>query len=198
MPKVETFNKELVLKQATEVFHTKSYSLTSMQDLVDATGLNRSSIYNTFGSKLNLYMDCLRSYQSDALGNIQKIIKQTKGTKATLEAIFLLNVAKSTTGTDNGCLINNCTTEMANQETGINQFLCNNQENMVQLFQSLVTQGQEEGVFNTTQTPTEYGLYLLNAFQGLKISGILSKDHKQLESVVYTTLSVLNNLNTKV
>jgi TetR/AcrR family transcriptional repressor of nem operon len=192
MPKVETFNKELVLKKATEVFHTKSYSLTSMQDLVDATGLNRSSIYNTFGNKLDLYMDCLRSYQSDAQGNIQKIMKNAKGAKATLEAIFLLNVAKNSEGAENGCLINNCTTEMANQETGINQFLCNNQENMVQLFQSLVAQGQEEGVFNTKQTSNAYGLYLLNAFQGLKVSGILSKDHKQLESVVYTTLSVLN------
>ena len=78
MPKVETFNKEFVLKQATEVFHTKSYSLTSMQDLVDATGLNRSSIYNTFGSKLDLYMDCLRSYQSKAHGKIQKIMKQKR------------------------------------------------------------------------------------------------------------------------
>ncbi len=197
MPKVETFNKELVLKQATEVFHTKSYSLTSMQDLVDATGLNRSSIYNTFGSKLDLYMDCLRSYQSNAHGKIQKIMKHTKGTKSTLEAIFLLNVVTGNHGTENGCLINNCTTEMANQETVINQFLCNNQENMIQLFQSLVAQGQEEGIFNTTQTPKAYGVYLLNAFQGLKISGILSKDNKQLENVVYTTLSVLNNLNPK-
>lgn len=198
MPKVETFNKELVLKQATEVFHTKSYSLTSMQDLVDATGLNRSSIYNTFGSKLDLYMDCLRSYQSNAHGKIQKIMQHTKGTKETLEAIFLLNVVTRKNGTENGCLINNCTTEMANQETGINQFLCNNQENMIQLFQSLVAQGQEEGVFNTSQTPTAYGVYLLNAFQGLKISGILSKDSKQLESVVHTTLSVLNNGKPKV
>jgi len=192
MPKVETFNKEFVIQQATEVFHTKSYNLTSMQDLVNATGLNRSSIYNTFGSKLDLYMDCLRSYQSTAHTKIQKILKFTKGTKPTLEAIFLLNVVISKNGTENGCLINNCTTEMANQETGINQFLCNNQENMIQLFESLVAQGQREGVFNQTQTPKAYGLYLLNAFQGLKVGSILSKDTKQLESIVHTTLSVLD------
>jgi len=192
MPKVETFNKELVLQQATEVFHAKSYSLTSMQDLVDATGLNRSSIYNSFGSKLDLYMDCLRSYQSTATNKIQEIMKYHNGAKARLEAIFLLNVVKSNTETENGCLLNNCTTEMANQEPGINQFLCNNQENMIQLFESIVAQGQSEGVFNTIQTPKNYGLYLLNAFQGLKVSGILSKNNNQLESIVSTTLSVLN------
>ena len=192
MPKVETFNKELVINQATKVFHTKSYSLTSMQDLVDATGLNRSSIYNTFGNKMDLYMECLRSYQSQAQQNVQKIMATSKGAKMTLKAIFLLNLNKSKTGKDNGCLINNCTTEMANQESVINQFLCNNQENMVRLFQSIVEKGQQEGVFNKTQTPMAYGLYLLNAFQGLKVTGILSKNNTQLESVINTTLSVLN------
>lgn len=192
MPKVETFNKEIVIKQATKIFHTKSYSLTSMQDLVDATGLNRSSIYNTFGSKLDLYMQCLHSYQSEAHQNVQKIISKSKGTKATLKAIFLLNLNKSATGTDNGCLINNCTTEMANQETVINRFLCNNKENMSLLFQNIVEKGQQEGIFNKNQPPNAYALYLLNAFQGLKITGILTKENSQLESVIDTTLSVLN------
>lgn len=192
MPKVETFNKELVIRQASNIFHTKSYSLTSMQDLVDATGLNRSSIYNSFGSKLDLYMECLRWYQKESKNNVQKIVKKAKNAKSTLEDIFLMNLVKKNNGIDNGCMINNCITEMANQETVINQFLCNNQQNMVQLFETLVAQGQMEGVFNTQQLPKVYGLYLLNAFQGLKVSSILSKDNKELESVVYTTLSVLN------
>jgi TetR/AcrR family transcriptional repressor of nem operon len=192
MPKVETFNKELVIKQATEVFHTKSYSLTSMQDLVDATGLNRSSIYNTFGSKLDLYMECLRSYQSESKQEIQHIMTGAKDAKATLKAIFLLNLKKNHKGENDGCLINNCTTEMANQETVINQFLCNNQHGMVQLFQSIVAKGQQEGVFNQLQTPKVYSLYLLNAFQGLRVTGILSTDDNQLKSVVNTTLSILN------
>ena len=192
MPKVETFNKELVINQAMQVFHTKSYSLTSMQDLVDAMGINRSSIYNTFGSKMDLYMECLRSYQSEAQNNVQKIMATSKGAKATLKAIFMLNLNKSENGIDNGCLINNCTTEMANQEEVINQFLCNNTESMTHLFQSIVERGQQESVFNQKQSSKAYGLYLLNAFQGLKITGILSKNNKQLESVINTTLSILN------
>ena len=63
-----------MIKQVTKVFHDKSYSLTSMQDLVDATGLNRSSIYNTFGSKLDLYMLCLKDYQKISMNNISEII----------------------------------------------------------------------------------------------------------------------------
>ena len=50
MPKLETFDKVQVIDKAMYLFHAKGYHLTSMQDLVDATGLNRSSIYNSFGS----------------------------------------------------------------------------------------------------------------------------------------------------
>ena len=45
MPRVEEFNREEVIGRAVEVFWDKGYHGASMQDLVDATGLNRSSIY---------------------------------------------------------------------------------------------------------------------------------------------------------
>ena len=90
MPKVETFNKEAVIKQATEVFHRKSYSLTSMQDLVDATGLNRSSIYNSFGSKLDLYMVCLKDYQASFKCTVEKVLSNVNSPIQAIEAIFNL------------------------------------------------------------------------------------------------------------
>ena len=63
MPRVEIFNREQVVDQMIRVFHNNGYNGTSMQDLVDATDLNRSSLYNSFGNKLNLYLECLNLYQ---------------------------------------------------------------------------------------------------------------------------------------
>lgn len=191
MPKTETFNKETVIKQATEVFHQKSYSLTSMQDLVDATGLNRSSIYNSFGSKLDLYMECLKDYQSAFKCNFDEITKTAKTPIKAIEAVFLLNIRSNITN-NVGCLINNCTSEMANQEPIIKRFLNNNHNNMIQLFQDLVEKGQHEGSINTNKSSYEYALYLVNSLQGLSISGIVMNDYNHLESIVKTTLSMLD------
>ena len=66
MPRVEIFNRDEVLEKAVRLFHNKGYNATSMQDLVDATGLNRSSIYNSFGSKKELYQQSLRAYKEQA------------------------------------------------------------------------------------------------------------------------------------
>ena len=65
MPRVEDFNRADVIEKAKEVFWKKGYEATSMQDLVDAMGLNRSSIYNSFGGKMELYRESIRTYQKE-------------------------------------------------------------------------------------------------------------------------------------
>lgn len=186
MPKTETFDKEQVIKQVTEVFHQKSYSLTSMQDLVDATGLNRSSIYNTFGSKLDLYMLCLKSYQCEAQEKIHNILCSNDCYIKTLERIFYSNINDK-----NGCLINNCVTEMANQEDTVHTFLKQNNDGMITLFKDIIEKGQERGSINRNKTAYEYAIYLLTAFQGFNLSNVLIHDQKDLKSIVKTILSVL-------
>jgi TetR/AcrR family transcriptional repressor of nem operon len=187
MPKTETFDKELVIKQVTKVFHDKSYSLTSMQDLVDATGLNRSSIYNTFGSKLDLYMLCLKDYQKISINNINEIISSSNCYINTLERIFNLNAHN-----ENGCLINSCVTEMANQENTINSFLKSNDEGMIQLFKDIVEKGQELGSINKNKTAYEYAIYLVSSLKGFNLSTVLMNKSKDKQSIINTILSVLH------
>lgn len=162
-----------------------------MQDLVDATGLNRSSIYNTFGSKLDLYTVCLKSYQTNFKCSIENILKNINSPLKAIEAIFILNIKQNKNNKNIGCLINNCTSEMANQEVTIQKFLDNNHKSMIKLFQDFIEKGQQEGSINKNNTAYEYALYLLNSIQGLSISGILMNNCKQLESIVKTTLSTL-------
>ena len=66
MPRVEIFNREQVLDKMIAVFHNKGYNATSMQDLVDTSQLNRSSLNNSFGNKLAIFLECLKAYQQKA------------------------------------------------------------------------------------------------------------------------------------
>ncbi|MEM7466653.1 MAG: TetR/AcrR family transcriptional regulator [Pseudomonadota bacterium] len=53
------FNQNEALYEATKVFWAQGYSATSMDDLGAAMGLNRPSIYNTFGNKESLYREAM-------------------------------------------------------------------------------------------------------------------------------------------
>ena len=55
MPRTRSFDDAAVVRAAREVFWVKGYPDTSISDLEEATGLNRSSIYSAFGSKRKLF-----------------------------------------------------------------------------------------------------------------------------------------------
>jgi len=188
MPKVETFNREHVLENVIKLFHEKGYNATSMQDLVDATGLNRSSIYNSFGNKKELYQESLRVYRATARKSIQKVLIHSTDPKESIRKIF----ATSPDIKINGCFISNCTTEMANQDVEIKSFLVNNLEHMQELFEELIVKGQSEGTINTYKSAKAYAMYLFTSLQGIRITGILLSEQRDYESIVDTILSVLN------
>ena len=192
MPKVETFNKDVALKQATEIFHNKGYNATSMQDLVDATGLNRSSIYNSFESKMNLYLECLKLYESKYNREISKRLLNSNNGLEAIKFIFELYLNEMTKlKNERGCLIVNCKSEMANHEDTITNFLNANQQKTLALLEDLIYKGQEDKSLNNNKKPEEYALYLYASLQGFRMTGILISDKKQLQSIVNTVLQTL-------
>ncbi|GAA0721819.1 TetR/AcrR family transcriptional regulator [Aquimarina litoralis] len=192
MPKVETFDRTNVLHSATEVFHKKGYNGTSMQDLVDATGLNRSSIYNSFGSKLGMFMEVLSFYRNNGNKKMGKEIVQNQNALDTLQSIFCWYISDIIEDKDNkGCLIVNCKSEMVNQEPLIRSFMEQNQEQMMAFLEDVVHNGQMEKIINEDQTAAQYALYLYSSIQGLRMTGILNTNKEELENLIHTILSVL-------
>jgi TetR/AcrR family transcriptional regulator, transcriptional repressor for nem operon len=63
MARPRAFDYERVVAAAKEVFWDRGYEGTSLNDLEHGTGLNRSSIYRTFESKLGLYQAALDEYE---------------------------------------------------------------------------------------------------------------------------------------
>lgn len=192
MPRVEEFNREIAVRQAMNVFWEKGYNGTSMQDLVDATGLNRSSIYNSFGSKLELYKTTLKFYQKESGGVFQKALIKANNPLHAIALIFdSFLPQKIDDKGDMGCYALNCKSEMGNQEEDIRKWLLENQENALDVFGQLIREGQEEGIINTKEDYKTYAYFILNAFQGFRMTGILIKDRKILETIIKNTIKVI-------
>ena len=184
MPKTETFDRDSVLNSAISVFNKKGYNGTSMQDLVEATGLNRSSIYNSFNSKHGLYLECLKVYESQSNQNLTKVLLKSQDPENAIKGLlrsFVNAIAADRDG--KGCLIGNCKSEMANTDHTITMFLENNQSKTLELFSSIIENGQELGQFNKHKSASELALYLYTAVQGFRMTGILVKKREELETI---------------
>jgi len=73
------FDIDDVLDRAVEVFRARGYEAASMADIERATGLNTSSIYNTFGSKEALFQRALSRYQDVRLRAITDVLSAGSG-----------------------------------------------------------------------------------------------------------------------
>jgi len=61
------FDEQDVVRAATEVFWRHGYAAASIQDLTNATGLSRSSLYQRFTDKEGLFERCLAAYTERVL-----------------------------------------------------------------------------------------------------------------------------------
>ncbi|MGW0755065.1 TetR/AcrR family transcriptional regulator [Streptomyces sp. NPDC002814] len=62
MPDIKHFDPDTALETVVRLFWRQGVASTGIQDVVAATGLNRSSLYATFGGKQDLYRAALRRY----------------------------------------------------------------------------------------------------------------------------------------
>jgi len=107
------FDIDEVLDRAIEVFRGRGYEASSMADIERATGLNTSSIYNTFGSKEALFQRALDRYQNVRLAAIADVLASGTGGLADLHRALELQQAETQSEWGlQGCLAVNAMAEL--------------------------------------------------------------------------------------
>ncbi|MBQ1047523.1 TetR/AcrR family transcriptional regulator [Micromonospora sp. C51] len=98
------FDEETVLDRATEVFWRYGYEGASLSALTSAMGINRPSLYATFGSKEQLFQRAFTRYHETQVANARAALDQPTA-RAAIEA-FLRSSADGLTADDHpaGCL----------------------------------------------------------------------------------------------
>ncbi len=67
MARPREFDREQALQQAMQVFWAKGFAATSTDDLLQAMGIGRQSLYNAYGDKRQLYLEALAAYQQQSV-----------------------------------------------------------------------------------------------------------------------------------
>ncbi|TXL21394.1 hypothetical protein BMR06_00995 [Methylococcaceae bacterium HT5] len=88
MARSKAFNEEEVLDKAVAVFWAKGYEATSMQDLVEAMGIQRGSLYATFGSKQQLFLQSLERYGKVVVKQFLDILESKPSAIESIELFF--------------------------------------------------------------------------------------------------------------
>ena len=185
MPKQVTFNREETLNLLIPLFIEKGYNGTSMQDIVDVTNLNRSSIYNTFGDKQSLFMTVLKCYAARQLNFKEEILSLNSNVKFALKIFFeRLFLHQNKKNMINGCLLTNCSLELGQSDKSVQSLLLNSKEIMIRSFAEILSIGIEKGHLDSSINPKEFALFLYNNLQGLRVINGTSIDEESTKTII--------------
>jgi TetR/AcrR family transcriptional repressor of nem operon len=193
MPKTKQFSKEDVLEAASNIFRQKGFNGTSIDDILVATGLSRSSLYNTFNNKHNIYLQSLEFYKNKEQTHYVKV--DEKPTNGLQKIELILNEVVNHLiehPNDNGCLLVNAAAEMSKQCYKTQQVICNNKDDVQELLSSWLTDAQDKKLITLSKPIKTYSQFLYNTLIGLRVMSQSNATKAELLNVVKVTLDSLN------
>ena len=156
------FDPNAALEAAMHQFWSKGYEHTSLQDLVTAMNLSKSSLYQAFGSKQQLLQD------------------------------FLHSVLKDVGGAPRGCLVMNTASELGQSEPEIARDVAQSIGRFRALLQAAVERAQREGAIAPDRDPRTLASYLVSSMSGLKTQAKAGADAETLKGIITVILSALS------
>jgi len=192
MGRTKQFNRQAALDDAMQVFWAKGFHGTSMQDLVDNLGVNRQSLYDTFGGKHELFEAALERYRELQSLPIRRALEGEGPVGDVLREFFGGLVSALLGSSGKGCLMVNSTTELASQDETVFGTCSANARQLEAAFTGLMVRAQQAGEIPADRSPVQLARFLLSTLNGLAVTAKATRDRKVLNDVVEVALSALD------
>ncbi|PZT69242.1 TetR family transcriptional regulator [Streptomyces sp. SW4] len=198
MARPRMFDEERALDAAMRTFWEKGYEATSTQDLCEATGLGRSSIYNTFKSKRDLFERALAHY-IDTMTTAQLAVLEDSRRRAAdrIRALFAMVVDGETEhrvgGRSLGCLTVNTTVELAARDGRAAGMLERDTARRLTALRAVIEEGRRDGSITSRRDAEALARFVNAAIGGMRISSQGGADRTTLESIADVALDALTH-----
>ncbi|MEE8600298.1 TetR/AcrR family transcriptional regulator [Euzebya tangerina] len=190
MARHKAFDPEAALDRAVDVFRDGGFAGTSITDLCVALGIGRQSLYDTFGTKEDLWTLALARYRA----------RQTQIMLASLEADD--DIVRSLAGVlawliddilrdPRGCLVVTAATERVPEDERTTAQVVEQFQAIARTLADAIRHGQAVGQIRDDVDPVVQGRLLLTVIQGLRVVGAAEPHRKTMQHTVDAVLAPL-------
>jgi TetR/AcrR family transcriptional repressor of nem operon len=192
MPRPKAFDPDAALQKAMQIFWERGYEATSVDDLVQGMGINRFSLYSTFGDKHQLFVAALERYRDTIVADLVGELEQSAAGLAAIRQFFtrLVDFFASSRGWC-GCLMTNTAVELAPHDP---QAAARVQAHVVRLeeaFFRVLLQAQPTPPHTAVHACRDLARFLTGSALGLGVLAKTSPGRQALEGYARVVLSVL-------
>lgn len=193
MARAKSFNKEDVVERAMNLFWRQGYHATSMQDIVKHVGLNRSSLYESFEGKKDLFDQSLDNYCRINRDGVKTLLENESRVKNGIRNLLRSSVACTLEDEERkGCFVVNSTTELVPGDEELIKALARNRVLFEKVFEGFLKKGIESGEIPPDKDIKTLSGVVYTLFSGLNVIAKLEKTPRKLFSQIDMVLELLD------
>ena len=187
MARKKEYNEDIVVEKAMNLFWRNGYETTSMQMLEKEMGINKFSIYSSFGSKHGLFLESLKSYKTK-VNTIFEVLKNSNNGIDDIKEFFYNSVKIcKVKGNQKGCLYTNTYNEFSEKkDLQINEQMSSFMKNLKEIFIEKLKMDSNKD----EETILKQANYLLLAKHGLAAASRVNNE-KEIEDYIEITFKNL-------
>ncbi|WP_433304511.1 TetR/AcrR family transcriptional regulator [Actinoplanes sp. CA-030573] len=195
MARTREFDTDAAVEQAMQLFWCRGFEATSIQDLVEATGVQRGSLYAAFGSKEGLYLAALDRYRQQLSRPLIDALRAGEPVRPLLRAtlLSLVDAAVAANGT-RCCLIVGAALERLPVDTDVATRVRDTVTAIEDALHDALAAAQQQGHLHTYHDPRALARFFVMTIQGLRVLGVVQPDRTTLTDAVDTALTTLDHI----
>jgi TetR/AcrR family transcriptional repressor of nem operon len=194
MARQKGFDEAAALDRAMAAFWSKGYAATSVEDLVAEMGIQRGSLYGTFGDKRTLFLTALDRYQVVVARELFEALEAPGSGIEAIRQFFRLRVKGSLDRRrPPGCLVTNSAVELSGRDRGAAAKVGGSLASLEAAFLRALERARAAGELTASRDLRALARFLTSSAQGLSVMARTARSRAALEDVVDVILSVLES-----
>lgn len=192
MARTRAFDEQQALDSAMHLFWNRGYGAASLDRLLDATDLSKSSFYETFGNKRDALLAALERYGGGAMASLTAPLLKPDAGRREIEQVFrgAVTHALSPVG-QRGCLVNNCLVEVGAHDPQIRDAARAVQVGLEDALAVAVRRGQKAGTIGVREKPRALARFLVNTLSGIHVAAKWRPEKSVLDDIARIALRAL-------
>jgi TetR/AcrR family transcriptional repressor of nem operon len=191
MARVKEFDREQALDRAMHVFWQHGYEATSLPDLLQAMGIGRQSMYDTFGDKRALFLLALERY-IDRSETTHACLAQATSVKRAIRELFESVLLEGTKDKRRGCLGISTAVALAPHDAEIAKLLATRQRQLEEHLYLALERARKTGEIAKDKDARGLARFLVGALTGLRVAATTDPASPGLSDIVRFSLQSLD------
>ncbi len=174
------------------LFWKQGYAATSVQDLVSHLGINRASLYDTYGDKEQLFKKAFELYRKETKEGLIEFLKNQPNIKDGVSALFDAAIDEAIVDKDRkGCFVVNTTTALIPSDNHLLNVLEVHKSDIETLFYEYLKRGRDSDQIKANSDLKSLTSLLYTLYNGIRVVSKVNPEKQQLSRSIRLALSLL-------